>query len=571
MSEQIRGPKAPKDPTKKRSGFYIMRNKDVAASPTDGGRGVCYIYENDGRMISASRLVGGITDEDMLNLLLTTEGFRKLVHSIGVTIEAEDKDSTVRFVLQMYGKTDVYGSGTNIVADIPGNGMEIIIDMADDVDWSDDDNEPGQIRFEFDKAGVSASVSVCFYLNDGYTAPEPEEETPIDFASDEYKKMIERSLVYKGNNYRIKKAIEKASNGEETTIAFIGGSITQGAGAVPINTECYARKIFEGFCDLANREYDDNVHYIKAGVGGTSSELGILRYKKDILDEGTPDVVVVEFAVNDEGDETKGECYDSLAKMIYDGPGHPAVILLFSVFADDFNLQERLSPVGYAYNLPMVSVKNSVTEQFYQKSGEGRLVSKNQFFYDRYHPTNAGHKIMADGVINMMKIAMESEPDEELVSLDNMKPAKGNNFAGVIRIDRTTNEVGAVIDCGSFTDTDTIIQCVERNMDLHVTPQFADNWMRKSDGGNKPFVMDVEAKIIMMVFKDSAENITGKADVYVDGVKTLYADPREVGWTHCNSMICYRSDVTAVHHVEVKMAEGSEDKEFTILGFGVVR
>ena len=86
MSEQIRGPKAPKDPTKKRSGFYIMRNKDVAASPTDGGRGVCYIYENDGRMISASRLVGGITDEDMLNLLLTTEGFRKLVHSIGVTI-----------------------------------------------------------------------------------------------------------------------------------------------------------------------------------------------------------------------------------------------------------------------------------------------------------------------------------------------------------------------------------------------------------------------------------------------------------------------------------------------------
>lgn len=571
MSEQIRGPKAPKDPTKKRSGFYIMRNKDVAASPTDGGRGVCYIYENDGRMISASRLVGGITDEDMLNLLLTTEGFRKLVHSIGVTIEAEDKDSTVRFVLQMYGKTDVYGSGTNIVADIPGNGMEIIIDMADDVDWSDDDNEPGQIRFEFDKAGVSASVSVCFYLNDGYTAPEPEEETPIDFASDEYKKMIERSLVYKGNNYRIKKAIEKASNGEETTIAFIGGSITQGAGAVPINTECYARKIFEGFCDLANRGYDDNVHYIKAGVGGTSSELGILRYKKDILDEGTPDVVVVEFAVNDEGDETKGECYDSLAKMIYDGPGHPAVILLFSVFADDFNLQERLSPVGYVYNLPMVSVKNSVTEQFYQKSGEGRLVSKNQFFYDRYHPTNAGHKIMADGVINMMKIAMESEPDEELVSLDNMKPAKGNDFAGVIRIDRTTNEVGAVIDCGSFTDTDTIIQCVERNMDLHVSPQFADNWMRKSDGGNKPFVMDVEAKIIMMVFKDSAENITGKADVYVDGVKTLYADPREVGWTHCNSMICYRSDVTAMHHVEVKMAECSEDKEFTILGFGVVR
>ena len=27
------GPKAPKDPTKKRKGFYIMRNKSVAGSP----------------------------------------------------------------------------------------------------------------------------------------------------------------------------------------------------------------------------------------------------------------------------------------------------------------------------------------------------------------------------------------------------------------------------------------------------------------------------------------------------------------------------------------------------------
>ena len=41
-----------------------------------------------------------------------------------------------------------------------------------------------------------------------------------------------------------------------------------------------------------------------------------------------PDVVIVEFAVNDEGDETKGECYDSLVRKIFNGPGQPAVILM---------------------------------------------------------------------------------------------------------------------------------------------------------------------------------------------------------------------------------------------------
>ena len=52
--------------------------------------------------------------------------------------------------------------------------------------------------------------------------------------------------VYKrqdrGNTYRIRKAIEKARAGKEVTLAYIGGSITQGAGATPINTECYAYK-----------------------------------------------------------------------------------------------------------------------------------------------------------------------------------------------------------------------------------------------------------------------------------------------------------------------------------------
>ena len=569
MSNEVRGPKAPKDPTKKRDGFYIMRHKGVAGSPQENGKGVCFIYEDDGRLISASRLVGAIDDEEILNLLLSTEGFRKLVYSIGVSIESPNREDIIRFVFQMYGKKDLYGSGTNIIADIPGNGMEVVIDM-NEINWSDDDKEPGQIRFEFEKAGMQAEVSVIFYLNDGYTAPVPEEENPVDCESDAYKEMISWSLMNPGNNYRVKKAIEKAARGEETTLAFIGGSITQGAGAVPINTNCYARKIYEGFCKLAGREVDTNVKYIKAGVGGTPSELGMLRYKKDILDEGTPDLVVMEFAVNDDGDETKGECYDSLARKIYDGPGNPALILLFSVFADDYNLEERLSPVGYGYELPMVSVKHSVTEQFYLKSGEGRLVTKNQFFYDRYHPTNLGHRIMADGVIYMMEKAMEAPADEEIKTLKDKPAIIGADFTDVIRVDRAINEVGAVINCGSFDGQDMDIQFVERNMDPHGTRQFMDNWMRKGEG-DIPFTMDVEASIILLIFKDSAENYVGKADVYVDGKKTYYADPKEVGWTHCNAAIIYRSKELAMHHVEIRMAEGSEDKDFTILGFGIVK
>ena len=106
----------------------------------------------------------------------------------------------------------------------------------------------------------------------------------------------------------------------------------------------------------------------------------MLRYERDVLKNGkvTPDLVVIEFAVNDEGDETHGECFDSLARKIYNGPGNPAVILLYSVFSDDNNLQDRLSPVGFAYDIPMVSVKDAVVPEFYKK--DGRVLSKNQYF-----------------------------------------------------------------------------------------------------------------------------------------------------------------------------------------------
>ncbi len=143
--------------------------------------------------------------------------------------------------------------------------------------------------------------------------------------------MIQRSLMNFGNTCRIQRVIEKARDGKEVTLAYIGGSITQGAGAIPIHTKCYAYQS----CQLFQKRFaaQDNVRLIKAGVGGTPSELGMIRFDRDVLrGEEQPDLVVIEFAVNDEGDETKGDCYESLVRKVLNLPWKPAVVLLFSVF-----------------------------------------------------------------------------------------------------------------------------------------------------------------------------------------------------------------------------------------------
>ena len=375
----------------------------------------------------------------------------------------------------------------------------------------------------------------------------------------------------KGNNVRLKRALEKARRGEDVTIGFIGGSITQGAGAVPINTECYAYKTFKGFCDITGRGYEDNVHFIKGGIGGTPSELGLCRYERDILRNGavTPDVVVVEFAVNDEGDETKGECYDSLVRKIYNGPGSPAVILIFAVFSNDWNLQERLNPVGYAYNLPMVSTLDSVVDQFAYKDDK-RVVKKSQFFYDCYHPTNIGHRIMADGIINLLKIADTSSPDKEEVDISGIKPPIGGEFENTLLFDRACSVDYAAVDAGSFTDTDDVVQAVEMDLDLTHTKTFVNNWMHKgSCTDTTHFSLDVECTALFIVVKDSADPADGTATIFVDGEKALEYDPHVVGWCHSNAVIVFRGGELKRRHIEVRLDDWT--KNFTILGFGIVR
>lgn len=569
-NNNIKGPIAPKDPVEKRSSIYLMVDSDIEAGSRNEGKPSEEIYL-EGRIRSAAEFIGGVTDEEILSLLESCEGFHKLVHSIGVSILATDESvEKVNFVLQNWGKTNKYESGTTLRITCPADGSEVIINVADH-EWSPDDDILGKFAFEFDQVGQIAKATVKFYLNDGYEVPELIIDPPVDFESKEYGKMIARSLLNKGNNWRLKKAIEKAERGEEVTIAFIGGSITQGAGGKPINTNCYAYQAYLRFKELFAKDGGDNIHFIKAGVGGTPSQLGIIRYERDILRDGKikPDIVVVEFAVNDAGDETKGVCYESLVLKILSAENKPAVILLFSVFENDWNLQDRLAPVGVHYNLPMVSVKDAVVEQFYLTREEGNIISKRQFFYDIYHPTNDGHRVMADCLAFLFAETSKEQRDKEDIQIDK-EPVIGNYFKDIRLLDRKTNTQWAVIDEGGFTETDRDLQLVEMDLDSHGTAQFPYNWMRTPSSGDESFKMTIKCKGLMLVFKDSGSSEFGRAEVYVDGKHVLTADPHINNWTHCNPVILYQEEEAKEHEIEIKMAPGEEDKCFTILGFGYV-
>ena len=96
------------------------------------------------------------------------------------------------------------------------------------------------------------------------------EEKKTMFDEEWYRQALQDSVMSVGNNARLKKVIERAQSGEVITLATIGGSITEGAGASSYK-ECWASRFHIRFRTEYGAANGSNVCFVNAGVGGTPS------------------------------------------------------------------------------------------------------------------------------------------------------------------------------------------------------------------------------------------------------------------------------------------------------------
>lgn len=106
---------------------------------------------------------------------------------------------------------------------------------------------------------------------------------------------------------------DKILAGESIEVAFLGGSITVGATTQPLvdpdddydysgydrETDSWRARVFEGL----RQDYEQvagQFVQINASLSGTGSDLGAFRYAQDV-GQHDPDILFVEFAVNDSG------------------------------------------------------------------------------------------------------------------------------------------------------------------------------------------------------------------------------------------------------------------------------
>ena len=131
------------------------------------------------------------------------------------------------------------------------------------------------------------------------------------------------------NMTRLKNLMKRAAKGESLVIGFLGGSITQGSLSSTPKT-CYAYLVYEWWKkSFPNAAFS----FVNGGIGGTTSHYGGARAWKDVLCY-RPDIVTVDFSVNDDANEFFEETYEGMLRRLLAAPSDPAVVVLNNVFYD---------------------------------------------------------------------------------------------------------------------------------------------------------------------------------------------------------------------------------------------
>lgn len=444
--------------------------------------------------------------------------------------------------------------------------------MSDAKSFSCPSGEKTKQEFTFEVPKYSKDFNLKFSGAGKFTVENVTVKTQ-PFASADYASMVANSTASTGNNARIKKAIAKAQAGEDVTIAYLGGSITEGFAATETdNSDCYAETSYKQFKKIFGAGDGSNVHFINAGMSGTPSSLGIVRYQRDVLDQMKtgeyPDILFIDFAVNDGND---ADTYESVIRTALEQGS--AVVLMFVLYTGGCAHEKEYTQYGKYYELAMVSPamgmasckKEEFDKWFYWIEGDTDT--------SYGHPDVGGHRYMADCITNMfLTIDQEEEEEDNITDVNEIAPKNSDKFQGmktlVSSTDISQNPSVKSIDPGSFSErTDEAQSTLQYIKDGKENMQwFPDVWMRTSSTGSDSFKATINCRSLIVAYKRPFGTSSGKADCYIDGklVGTMGGN----GWNNAGLLRALQEDEVKEHELEIRMKNGDEKKPFTIFAIG---
>ena len=349
----------------------------------------------------------------------------------------------------------------------------------------------------------------------------------------------EQGWVNHGNLYRMKELMKRAKTGDRMTLAFLGGSITQGSLSSQY-TNCYAYLVYDWF---VKRFPKTAFTYVNAGVGGTTSQFGVARVDEDVL-AYKPDFVIIEFSVNDDNTDFFQETYEGLVRKVYGNAFEPAVLLVHNICYDTgISAEEKHRQIGVHYELPSVSMKSTI----YPEVVAGRIQNR-QITPDDLHPNTDGHALLAEVITDFLD-KVYSQMEEEEKPVDMPAPMTANAYQNARRYQ---NHNSAPVCQGWEADS---------TLKKYVNDMFRNGWTASEKGASITFA--VEGTEIAVQYRKSVNLPAPIAVAVVDGDEekavTLDANFDET-WGDCLYISTVANHIAkGKHKVEIRLTQTHEN------------
>lgn len=373
----------------------------------------------------------------------------------------------------------------------------------------------------------------------------------------------------------------RAEQGEELTIGFLGGSITQGSLA-SAEDKTYAYQVYQWWCNAFPRA---EFCYVNGGIGGTCSCFGAARAVRDLL-MYQPDVAVVDFSVNDKGgtpqeEDFYQETYEGLLRRIVSWPSSPAVLVLNNVYYDSGKtMQDRHNAVAEYYRVPFVSIKDSI----YQKMREGKYCLE-ELTPDGLHPNDLGHELVAGEIIRLLeeirawgeKEGLCTGPGADRRDMDrqssNREDIDGKAIVGreTLPLPLTQNayEQAKLLTIRNSQPVLAGFRADSREKNGHLDT-FKNGWMGKKAGDR--IIFQVEASCIAVQYRKTIQRPAVSARLILDGKQeeaVLLDGNFEESWGDCLYLLpVLHHGERGKHRVEIEVTETDKKGEtpFYLLG-----
>lgn len=352
-----------------------------------------------------------------------------------------------------------------------------------------------------------------------------------------------------GSPTRLLKAFERAQNGEKLTIAFLGGSITQGSLASRPEL-CYAARVFEWWKKTFPKA---EFTFVNAGIGATDSQFGCARAAEDVLSY-KPDVISVEYAVNDEDNDHYLETFEGVVRKLLSADNKPAVYTFYNVCYDSGkNAESRHSKVAEYYGLPAFCMKSTI----YPLLVSGELNNRD-ITPDDLHPNDVGHEMVASVITyGLDKIRTSSS---SVSSEDVLPPAMTTNaYEDSVRY---RNKNAQIIGCEGWT--------ADESKQEVITDIFKNGWTATQKGAKLTF--KVEGSCIGVQYRRTIQLPAPVAVAKVDGeVKAVLDGNFDETWGDKLCLDTLLDHGTAGEHtVEIEITETHPDDQLPMYIVSVI-